>query len=91
MPDGRTLNVQVAINRVALLSERPNKTPIYISGVMDTRNFLLWLRALCLSSLSYQIKGKKLIVPRTADGFRSTVSACDPLMEQERKFNVFSL
>jgi hypothetical protein len=92
MLDGSTQNVQVAFNRAALLSERPNKTPIYVSGVTDTRNFLPWLTTLCPSSLSYQITGKKLmIVPRTVDGFRSTVSACDPLMEQESKFNVFSL
>jgi hypothetical protein len=40
MPDGSTLNVQVAINRVALLSERPNKTLIYVSGVTVTCDFL---------------------------------------------------
>lgn len=41
MPDGIILNAQVAINSVALLSKRPNKT---------------WLRALFPSSLSYQIR-----------------------------------
>jgi hypothetical protein len=89
--DGTTLNAQVAINSIALISERPSKKPIFVSGVTGTRDFLPWLKALCPSSLSYQIKGEKLMtVPRTADGFRSTVSACDPLMEQKCSMSFIS-
>jgi hypothetical protein len=56
--------------------ERPNKTPVFFTGVTDTRGFLAWLRTKCPSSLSAQMKGEKLmIVPGTADGFRATVSA----------------
>jgi len=58
---GTTLNSQVAINSVTLLSERPNKTPIFVSGVTDMHNFLQWLKALSPSSPSYQIKGEKLM------------------------------
>jgi hypothetical protein len=51
--------------------ERPNITPVFVTGVTDT-----WLRTSCPSSLSAQMKGEKLmIVPGTADGFRATVSA----------------
>jgi hypothetical protein len=58
------------------LRERPNKTPVFVTGVTDTRGFLVWLRTLCPSSLSAQMKGEKVvIVPGTADGFRATVSA----------------
>ena len=56
--------------------KRPNKTPVFVTGVTDTRGFLAWLRTLCPSSLSAQMKGEKLmIVPGTADGFRATVGA----------------
>jgi hypothetical protein len=44
MPDGTTLNAQVA-NICLPAGERPNKTPIFISDVRDTRAFLAWLRA----------------------------------------------
>jgi len=44
MPDGTTSNAQVA-NACLPAGERPNKTPIFISGVSDTRTFLAWLRA----------------------------------------------
>jgi hypothetical protein len=39
MPDGATLNAQVA-NTCLPAGERPNKTPIFISGFRDTRAFL---------------------------------------------------
>ena len=39
MLDGATLNAQVA-NTCLPAGERPNKTPIFISGVRDTRAFL---------------------------------------------------
>jgi hypothetical protein len=76
MPDGTTQSAQVATNSAAPAAERQNKTPIYVSGVKDTRGFLTWLRASFHSGLSAQIKGEKLmLVPRTAEGFRATVSA----------------
>ena len=34
--------------------ERPNRTPIFVTGVTDTRGILTWLRALCPSSLRRQ-------------------------------------
>jgi hypothetical protein len=71
MPVGTTL-----IDKVAPVGERPNKTPIFVSGVSDTRGFLTWLRTQCPISLWAQLKAEKLmIVPGTADGFRATVSA----------------
>jgi len=41
MPDGTTINAQVD-NTCLPAGERPNKTPIIISGVRDTRAFLAW-------------------------------------------------
>jgi hypothetical protein len=71
MPAGTTLTA-----KDAPAGERPNKTPIFVSGVSDTRGFLTWLRTQCPSCLSAQLKVEKLIiVPGTADGFRFTVSA----------------
>jgi len=50
--------------------------PIYVTRVTDTLGFLSWLRALCQGGLSAQMKGEKLmLVHRTAEGFRATVSA----------------
>ena len=73
--------------------ECPNKTPIFVTGVTDTRGFLTWLRALCSSSLSAQMKGESLmIVPGTGDGFRSTVSALRSIDESKGViFHTFSL
>jgi hypothetical protein len=76
MPDGNTPNAQVATNSAAPIGERPNKTPIFISGVGDSRAFLAWLRASCPGGLTAQLKSEKLMVaPSTADGFRAAVSA----------------
>ena len=55
MPDGTTFNAQVA-NTCLPAGERPNKTPIFISGVRDTRAFLAWLRATCPGGLAAQLK-----------------------------------
>jgi hypothetical protein len=56
--------------------ESPNKTPIFITGVADTRAFLAWLQASCPCVLTAQFKAEKLMfVPSTADGIRATVSA----------------
>jgi hypothetical protein len=72
---------------------RPNKTPVFVSGVKDTRGFLAWLRSKCPSSLCAQMKGEKLmIVPGTADGFRATVSALRSLdWSKGVTFHTFSL
>ena len=56
--------------------ERPNKTPILISGVRDTRAFLVWLGGSCPGGLTAQLKAEKLmVVPSTANVFRAAVSA----------------
>jgi len=36
MPDGTTLSTQVATNSATPAGKWQNKTPIYVSGVMDT-------------------------------------------------------
>jgi len=70
MPDGATTNAQVATSSATPIGERQNKTPVYFTGVTDTRGFLTWLRTSCQSGLSAQMKGEKLmLVPRTAKGF----------------------
>jgi len=74
-PDGTTPNEQVA-NTYLSKGERPNKTPVFISGARDTRAFLTWLRGSCLGGLTAQLKADKLmVVPSTAKGFRAAVSA----------------
>jgi hypothetical protein len=75
MQDGTTSNAHVVTN-VAPAAERQNKTPIYVSGVVDMRDFLSRIRVPCPSGLTAHIKREKLLlVPRTAEGFRATVSA----------------
>jgi hypothetical protein len=44
MPAGTTLS-----DNIAPAGERPNKTPIFVSGVSDTRGFHTWLRTQCPS------------------------------------------
>jgi hypothetical protein len=81
MPDGTTLSAQVAINSAAPADKQLNKPPIDASGFTDKRGFLSWVRAPGQSGLLVQIKGEKLmLVPRTADGFKATVSALRTLM-----------
>jgi len=80
MPDGTTSNVLVA-NTCLPAGERPNKTPIFISGVSDTRSFLAWLRASCTGGLMAQLKGENLWSshqPPTGSEPRSV--RCVPLM-----------
>jgi hypothetical protein len=73
MPVGTTKNAHVG-NTCAPVGERPNKTPIFISGVVDTRAFLAWLLASCRCGLTAHLKGEKLMAfPSTANGFRTTV------------------
>jgi len=92
MPDGATLNAQVA-NTCMPAGERPNKTPIFVSGVRETRAFLVWLRASCPGGLTAQLKSEKLmVIPSTADGFRASVNAQCSLDEKEGvRFNTFTL
>jgi len=50
--------------------------PQFFSGLRDTRAFLAWLRAPYPGGLTAQLKAEKLmVVPSTANGFRTTVSA----------------
>ena len=73
-PDGTTNNAHVA-NACIPARQRPNKTPIFISGASDTRSFLAWLRAFCPGGLIPQLKAEELmVVPSTADGFRAAVT-----------------
>jgi hypothetical protein len=92
MPDYTTLRAHVA-NTCFPAGERPNKTPIFISGVRDTRAFLAWLRASCPGGLSAQLKAEKLmVVPSTGNGFRATVSALRSLDGGEGlSFHTFTL
>jgi len=92
MPDGTTINAQVA-NACLPAGQRPNKTPIFISGVIDTRTFLAWLRASCPGGLMAQLKNETLmVVPSTADGFRAVVSALRSLDGKDGvSFHTFTL
>ena len=92
MPVGTTNNAQVA-NTSLPAGERINKTPIFISGVNDTRAFLARLRGPCPIQLTAQLKAETLVVvPATADGFRAAVST---LLSLDRKngasFHTYSL
>jgi len=92
MPQGTTSSDQVD-NAAAPATKRQNRTPIYVTGVTDTRSFLSWLRALCPSGLFAQIKGERLmLVPATAAGFRTTVTALRSLdASRGVSFHTFSL
>jgi hypothetical protein len=75
MPYGTTSSAHV-VNTCAPAGQRPNKTPIFITGVNDTHAFLAWLQASCPSDLTAQLKNEKLmVIPSTADGFQTMVSA----------------
>jgi hypothetical protein len=52
-PDGTNPHAQVA-NTCLPAGQRPNKTPIFISGVGDVHSFLAWLRATCPGGLTAQ-------------------------------------
>jgi hypothetical protein len=45
----------------ATVRERQNNTPIFISGMTDTRGVLSWIGASCQSGLTVQIKETKLM------------------------------
>jgi hypothetical protein len=92
MSDGTSIRAQVA-NTCLPAGERPNKTPIFISGFRDARAFLAWLRAYCQGGLTAQPKAEKLVVvPSTANGFRAAVSALRSLDVREGvSFHTFTL
>jgi hypothetical protein len=74
MPAGTTPEDHTDIITVVPAGER-HKTPIYVWGITDTRGFLTRLRGSYPSGLSAQMKEEWMIVPKTADNFRATVSA----------------
>jgi len=92
MPVGTTVDAHVA-NPCLPAGECPNKTPIFITIVGDTRVFLVCLRSTCPCDLTAQLKAKKLmVVPSTADGFRATVCALRSLDGGKGvSFHTFSL
>jgi hypothetical protein len=93
MPAGTAPDTPMQTTTVIPAGERHNKTPIYVSGVTDTRDFLACLRESCPSGLSAQMKGERLmLVPKTADGFQATVSALRSLNGSKGvSFHTFSL
>jgi hypothetical protein len=83
-PDGTTTTAQLATN-CGPAGQRRNKTPLFVTGVTETREFLTWFWSSCPCSLTAQFKAEKLmVVPSTADGFRATVSALRFLHGKER-------
>jgi len=52
MPVGSTTTTAHVTNPILLAGESPNKTPIFISGVGDTRAFLACLRSSCPCDLT---------------------------------------
>ena len=91
-PDGTTDHTHVATACIPA-GQRPNKTPIFISGVSDTRAFLALLRAFCLGGLVAKLKAERLVVvPPTADGFRAAVTTLRALDGKEGvSFHTFTL
>jgi hypothetical protein len=73
--------------------ERRNKTPVYVSGVRNTRKFLERIREKTASKLLAQMKGETLIVvPETADGYRATIGDLRSLGgDKGVSFHTFSL
>jgi hypothetical protein len=92
-PEGTTPQHAQVTKPCLPAGQRPNKTPIFISGATDTRTFLFWLRASCPGGLTAQLKGEKLmVVPSTADGFTDVVSTLRSLDEGEGvSFHTFTL
>jgi hypothetical protein len=92
MPTGATFPQAPEVN-VVPAGQRRIKTPIFNTGVSDTRGFLAWLRATCRSSFTAQIKAESLVfVPETADGFRAAVTALRSLdASRGVSFHTFSL
>jgi hypothetical protein len=93
MPAGTNPDNPIETTTVIPAGEQHNRTPIYVSGVTDSRGFLAWWRDSCPSGLSAQIKGERLtLVPKKADVFRATVSALRSLDGSKGvSFHTFSL
>jgi hypothetical protein len=73
---GTTPDTPMETTTIIPRGERHNKTPIYVTGVTNSRGFMAWLRESCPCGLSAQMKGERLmLVPKTAHGFRPTVRA----------------
>ena len=90
-PDGTTHHAHVA-NACLPAGQRPNKAPIFISGVSDTRCFLAWLRTSCPGSLMAQLKAERLMVVPSTDRFRAAVRALQSLDGKEGvSFHTFTL
>jgi uncharacterized membrane protein len=64
-----------------------------VSGLRNTRAFLVGIRAKAASKLVAKIKGQTLLlVPETADGFRTIIGALRSVNESEHlSFHTFSL
>jgi hypothetical protein len=63
---GTTPDTPMETTTVITAGERNNKTPVYVTGITDTRGFMAWLRESCLSGLSAQMKGERLmLVPKS--------------------------
>jgi hypothetical protein len=56
MPVGAKTSSVHVVNPSIPVGQRPNNTPIFISGVSDNRAFLAWLRPSCPTTLTAQIK-----------------------------------
>ena len=91
-PDGTTTHAHVSTACLPA-GQRPNKTPIFISVVSNTRAFLAWLRASRPGGLVAQLKAERLmVVPSNADGFRAAVTALRSLDGKEGvSFHTFTL
>ena len=92
MPDSTIHNAQVT-NACLPAGQRPNKTPIFISGFTDTRAFLACFREFCPGGMIAQLKSEKLmVIPTTADEFRALVRALRSLDGKDVvSFHTFTL
>jgi hypothetical protein len=89
-PDSTTQHAQVA--DTCLPRQRPNKTPIFITGFSDARTFLACLRAVCTGGITVQLTGEKLnVLPSTADGFRAVASALRSLDGEGVSIHTFTI
>jgi hypothetical protein len=81
------------VDKVVPPGEKSNKTPVYVSGVKNTRKILDWIRAKSKSKLVAQMKKEILmLVPETSDGFWTTIGALRSLEVREGvSFHTFSL
>ena len=73
--------------------QSPNKKPIFISDISDTRSFLAWFRVSCPGGLMAHLNGEKLMVfPSTADVFQTAVCALrSPNGKKGASFHTFTL